>query len=235
MRSTAKHRILMLATVLLAGALSLAGNCSTDSPTAPEQMPGPPVDLPDPVVVADFDFDNSGDLTVIFTNLSTGATNFLWDFGDGSTSRAINPVHTYASPATYVVELVASNASFTDSVAKFVSVQDIDVAVASFTIADVNNLTVIFQNTSQFADTFRWDFGDGTSSRDRDPSHTYRTGGTYLVELTASNSAGSDVASQFVTVPPPEPENCTDGIDNDGDSLVDCADSDCFEAPVCAP
>lgn len=48
-------------------------------------------------------------LTVTFNNTSTSATNYIWDFGDGSTSTAINPVHTYASAGTYTVKLTAVN------------------------------------------------------------------------------------------------------------------------------
>lgn len=55
-------------------------------------------------------FNQSADmLTVTFNNTSTSATSYLWDFGDGSTSTAKNPVHTYASEGSYTVKLSAIN------------------------------------------------------------------------------------------------------------------------------
>ena len=49
-------------------------------------------------------------LTVQFTDTSTGSpTTWLWDFGDGTTGSAQNPSHTYTTPGTYSVSLIASN------------------------------------------------------------------------------------------------------------------------------
>lgn len=48
-------------------------------------------------------------LSVAFTNLSSGAASYLWDFGDTQTSAAVSPTHTYAQPGTYTVTLTATN------------------------------------------------------------------------------------------------------------------------------
>lgn len=48
-------------------------------------------------------------LSVAFTNLSSGATGYLWSFGDGQTSTAASPTHTYAQPGTYTVTLTATS------------------------------------------------------------------------------------------------------------------------------
>ncbi len=48
--------------------------------------------------------------TVTFVNISTNATAYLWDFGDGETSTQSSPIYTYA-PGTYIVRLTASNAA----------------------------------------------------------------------------------------------------------------------------
>ncbi|MGZ4270597.1 MAG: CBM96 family carbohydrate-binding protein [Solirubrobacteraceae bacterium] len=76
---------------------------------------------------------------------------------------------------------------------------------ASFS-ATTSDLTASFADTSTGAPTsWSWDFGDGATSTAQSPSHTYAKGGTYTVTLTASNSAGSDVATQQVTVTAPPP------------------------------
>ncbi|MCS7077551.1 MAG: PKD domain-containing protein [Bacteroidia bacterium] len=57
---------------------------------------------------AQFDYTLTG-ATATFNNQSMNATNYLWDFGDSFSSTAVNPIHTYSSPGTYVVTLRASN------------------------------------------------------------------------------------------------------------------------------
>lgn len=58
-------------------------------------------------VVADFTYAVNG-LSVTFNNISTGATSFAWNFGDGTTSTAVNPSHTYSSAGTFNVTLKAT-------------------------------------------------------------------------------------------------------------------------------
>lgn len=70
----------------------------------PAEEPG----IPDPQPAPDFSFEIS-DKTVTFTNKSKFATSYSWDFGDGSTSSAENPVHTYSAGGVYTVKLTASN------------------------------------------------------------------------------------------------------------------------------
>ena len=77
--------------------------------------------------------------------------------------------------------------------------QQVDPPTAGFTVA-VNELTATFTNTSSGADSYSWDFGDGNSSTDANPSHTYGADGTYTVSLTATNEGGNDSASESVTV-----------------------------------
>lgn len=53
--------------------------------------------------------DTPTDLTVEFTDTSTGALAWWWDFGDGNTSNLQNPTHTYATNGTYDVKLYIEN------------------------------------------------------------------------------------------------------------------------------
>jgi PKD repeat protein len=77
---------------------------------------------PSPVIVADFNANptnGAAPLTVTFTNLTSGpATNFLWNFGDGTVSAAANPVHTYTNTGTYTVSLTATGAVGTNTITK---------------------------------------------------------------------------------------------------------------------
>ncbi|HET8859196.1 PKD domain-containing protein [Marivirga sp.] len=70
---------------------------------------------------------------------------------------------------------------------------------ANFTSA-VTELTVNFTNTSLNAETYMWDFGDGTTSTEENPTHTYAADGTYPVTLTATGPGQSATVTQEVTV-----------------------------------
>ncbi|MEO1588686.1 MAG: PKD domain-containing protein, partial [Bacteroidota bacterium] len=64
--------------------------------------------LPVNIKTIDANFTHVADTatqTVSFTDVSTNATSWAWDFGDGSTSTLSDPVHTYAGAGTYPVEL----------------------------------------------------------------------------------------------------------------------------------
>lgn len=71
--------------------------------------------------------------------------------------------------------------------------------VAGYTGA-VDGLRIDFTNTSTNALSYNWDFGDGSSSTQANPSHTYAAAGAYTVVLTATNDAGSSTYSQEFTV-----------------------------------
>ncbi len=70
---------------------------------------------------------------------------------------------------------------------------------ADFT-SSLNGETVTFTNTSTDADSFAWDFGDGETSTDKSPAHTYASVGAYVVKLTATSSVGSDEKSVALEV-----------------------------------
>lgn len=149
-------------------------------------------------------------LSVAFTDLSSGpVTSWSWDFGDGGTSTAQNPVHDYTAPGTHSVSLTATSAACSDSVTKTGFVTVSASPIADFT-SDVTSgfapLTVSFTDLSGGSPSaWSWDFGDGGTSTAQNPSHTYDVAGTYSVTLTASNACGSDTITRtdYVTVSDP--------------------------------
>lgn len=66
--------------------------------------------------------------------------------------------------------------------------------------AALKDLTVTLTNKSKYATTYSWAFGDGATSTQQSPTHTYASAGTYKIVLTATNSAGTAKAEQEVTV-----------------------------------
>jgi len=58
--------------------------------------------------------------------------------------------------------------------------------------------------TTNFPDTWLWEFGDGTTSDEQNPTHAYINGGSYEVTLTTSNAIGSNSITQFISIPEDE-------------------------------
>ncbi len=82
---------------------------------------------------------------------------------------------------------------------------DEPVASFQFAVDETNFLQVTFSNFSQHATSYSWDFGDGNTSTDEAPVHTYAASGSYDVTLTASNDAGVEAAqTQTITITDPD-------------------------------
>ncbi|MBN1998820.1 PKD domain-containing protein [candidate division KSB1 bacterium] len=176
--------------------------------------------LPGENIPPDADFNYLQDqLEVSFTDNSTDAdgqvVNWLWDFGDNSSSDLQNPVHTFSDTGTYVVTLtVTDDDGDTDSVVKPVIVTNIPANLnptADFSFT-TTALTAGFVDKSTDSDgsivTWHWDFGDGGTSHLQHPSHTYTSAGTYNVTLTVTDDDGGETSvTKQVTVTSTPPNN----------------------------
>ena len=143
-------------------------------------------------------------LTVQFNDTSTNATNWNWDFGDGTTSTEQNPTHTYNTPGTYTIKLTVTGPGGSDEkiIENCIKVGNI---ISDFTTNTTNGtapLTVQFNDTSTNATNWNWDFGDGTTSTEQNPTHTYNTPGTYTIKLTVTGPGGSDekIKTNYINV-----------------------------------
>ena len=138
------------------------------------------------------------DKTVTFKNQSLHAQKYFWTFGDHSGDPAENPVKTYSEAGTYQVTLVATNITKSDTCYETLVISDAEPqAIFSYT---TNGLEVSFKNTSTYAQSYSWDFGDGKNSTLKEPSHSYNSPGTYTVILTAINGEKSNSTSKSITV-----------------------------------
>jgi gliding motility-associated-like protein len=130
-------------------------------------------------------------LPVNFQDLSTGTvTDWHWEFGDGSTSTLQNPIHSYNDTGNFTITLIVSNNGCADTISliNYVHVKP-PIARFSMPINCTNRYTKTFVDNSIGADTWDWDFGDGTlHSNLQNPSHTYASVGTYTVSLTVYNN-----------------------------------------------
>jgi PKD repeat protein len=147
-----------------------------------------------------------------FTDLSTNnPSDWKWDFGDGTAGTGQNPDHVYHQPGSYDVTLIASDAYTTISHTKKNYITVVNTPHADF-VADktkgITPFTVKFTDISTGNPTkWTWDFGDGATSTEQNPSHIYTTKGTsstnmYTVILTAANANGDDTVKKvdYITV-----------------------------------
>jgi PKD repeat protein len=140
-------------------------------------------------------------LTVQFTDLSSSGnsalTNWLWDFGDGNTGNTQNPSHTYTSAGNFNVTLRVTNAA---GCAKTLTINNF-IQVSNGVIANFTNtlpagcslpVTINFTNTSSGPGIlgYLWDFGNGGTSTQQNPSHTYNSMGSFTVTLNVVSSTG---------------------------------------------
>lgn len=134
-----------------------------------------------------------GPLTTQFTDATAGANTWLWDFGDGTTSTSQNPVHTYSIPGFYTVALTTSSSTggCAQAISNFSSFE-VQGGYAGFTHTTTPCPPYIatFTDTSMNAVSWFWDFGDGTTSTDQNPAHTYSVAGYHSASLTITTADG---------------------------------------------
>ncbi|MDQ3536742.1 MAG: PKD domain-containing protein [Bacteroidota bacterium] len=151
--------------------------------------------------IVDFEYDperGCRPLRVNFTDKSkwTDVSTYLWDFGDGKGySDAQNPTYTYNEAGVYSVSLTASNETgqvITEKKEYIIEVYDNPRAVFQVrpTTVYLPGKPVYTANTSINAVTYLWDFGDGTTSTEFEPTHIYKEVGVYDISLTVTNIDG---------------------------------------------
>ncbi len=139
---------------------------------------------------ANFSAEPLAEGAYLFTDLSTDSILlWSWDFGDGTTSIEQSPEHSYTESGSYTVCLTVTNPAGSDTFC-----MDIEVVappIAAFTYENLGNTQVAFTDASSNSPTgWLWHFGDGETSTEQNPVHTYAQGGNYVVCLTANNAAG---------------------------------------------
>ena len=164
-----------------------------------------------PAVTAAFTFSPSAPTTeqnVTFTDQSAGATAWVWNFGDGSTSTQQNPVKRFTIAGSYNVTLTVSNGTVTSSVAHMVAVSQgvpaIPTASAAFdwtpSTPNQGGAVQFYDRSTGSPTSWSWDFGDGGTSAAQNPAHTFAGAGTYTVTLTVANSVSSSTSTRAINV-----------------------------------
>ena len=146
-----------------------------------------------------FEADATNKNKIYFKNGSTPLGSVIytqWSFGDGTTSSAANPNHTYAKAGIYNVCLKISSSSncYREKCGtveiKEPEINCFDISKFTFTRSTVNCLEFKFNPAVANPNwKYAWSFGDGTGSNDVSPSHVYPRSGNYTVFLTVYRSS----------------------------------------------
>jgi len=144
-------------------------------------------------LIPDFSFTYTSDCIpsiATFTDLSTDAVKWQWDFGDGDSSNLQNPVHVYLKPPSGPITLKVTDIN---QCSKSISKSSFIGTLSSFNLIDsagCNPFTVSFVDSSINAVSWFWNFGDGITSTQINPLHTYTTDGFFNVQLVVQSSSG---------------------------------------------
>jgi PKD repeat protein len=149
-------------------------------------------------------------MTVKFTelgNVTLAAKS--WDFGDGETSNETNPTHTYKNTGKYTVKYIADNGISQDTISKsnYISVINkptkFDVDFTANVQSGSLPLTVKFTAANSITgDRWLWNFGDGSTSTEENPTHVYSDYGNYNVTLNSGKEdmSGAKLKNSFIKV-----------------------------------
>jgi PKD repeat protein len=141
---------------------------------------------------------------IVFSNYISNATSYTWYFGDGDSSAARSPAHTYKEAGQYVVTLVASDNTCADTLTAPVKIYALP--AAAFTLSSSGMCgppaVVSTTNNSSSANSYLWNFGNGDTSAASNPVISYSTAGTFQITLTAMNGSCRDMASDSFSVTP---------------------------------
>ena len=176
-------------------------------PGAESAPPPAAADVREPLPSAEFTMEVDSEFAPVTVRFSgppdAKITYYSWDFGDGSTSAEKDPVHTFRKAGEYGISLTVGGPSGSSSFGRKLSVRQRAAPVARFesspTSGEAPLQVQFFNNTSGEVTAYRWNFGDGASSAEREPQHTYIDAGAFDVELVADGPGGqSRYARQIV-------------------------------------
>lgn len=155
------------------------------------------IEIPEnPIVYADFSSPDQGCIPFSSTfEALDDAEEYLWDLGDGTIETGPLVEHTYETVGTYTIQLIATDTSTCNKIdTSRIEFEVFESPVASFTYEQPEPYILVpigFSNaTTPDGMEFLWDFGDGTTSEEMNPVHSYLLTGDIEVCLTATNPEG---------------------------------------------
>ncbi|MEL7121330.1 MAG: PKD domain-containing protein [Bacteroidota bacterium] len=180
--------------------------CSKDTTLSVSYFPVPAL-----IVIAPSAFTGCTPADIFFDNLSfpiDSTYGIDWDFGDGGSSGDISPTHTFTDPGDFTVNVSITSPIGCETDTTFnslIQMQESPVAAFDFSPKELNSLLkrVNISDESQRSSAWFYDFGDGARSFERNPTHTYRDTGMYVMTQIVTHPNGCmDTTTQIIDIRP---------------------------------
>ncbi len=158
--------------------------------------------------------------TIQFTDASpANAASWEWTFegADISTSTDQNPSVTFTEAGSFDVNLKVKNNAGNTIAEQSQTIVLETLPTVAFSTYEQGAIVEFFNETTNNAESFLWDFGDGATSTEPKPSHVYFASGTYTVTLTAINECGVVDATQEIEIIVPT----TSEVDYTAEDFID--------------
>ena len=178
------------------GALALSSSCKKSS--------NPVSDKP----IAKFSisgYENATPCTITFINVSTNATGYQWNFGDGFTSTQSNPTHVYNFSGTYLLKLKVTGPAGADSICKIVTVEAPPPANRSAFSYFQDKCTgtpvgLSFKTINPLSTNPVWDFGSGPPLLEKDPIVQFLIPGDYTIKYSTLINGARDTVLRIIRI-----------------------------------
>jgi PKD repeat protein len=178
------------------GAIAMSSSCNkndnppSDKPSAKFSISG--YEMPTPC-------------TVTFINISTNATSYMWNFGDGFTTTQSNPTHVYNFNGSYLLKLKATGPGGVDSVCKQVTIESPPPSNKSaFSYfqdkCSGTPVGISFKTINPLSTNTVWDFGFGLPLLDRDPIVHFLVAGDYTIKYSSQIGAVRDTVLRIIRI-----------------------------------
>jgi PKD repeat protein len=148
---------------------------------------------------------NHYEVNFVSTGTNNPTVNHLWDFGDGTSSIAQNPIHLYATAGTKIVSHTITDTTgvgCTNTGIDTIQCGDFCSGLFSYSVNNSGSYYSFSQNTNLPGYTYSWDFGDGTNgtyTNQQTPTHSYGVG-SFNVCMTMSNGSCSSTSCSIINV-----------------------------------
>ncbi len=150
-------------------------------------------------------FEAATPTTITFINISSNATSFDWDFGDGGTSTQFNPTHTYTINGSFLLKLKVTGPEGSDSICKLVAIEAPPPANKSaFSYfqdkCQGTPVAMAFKTINPLSTNPVWNFGSGPNFLDRDPITQFLLPGDYTIKYSTVINGVRDTVTRIIRI-----------------------------------